>query len=135
MNGRLRPQPDEIQRELRLVLRVGLRPARVERDLERLPAIVQLTAADIDPQLRYDVAIRICEAVEQAITEFGDGPFGTALRELFGLRAGTRGTKLDNRRLAAAVTLNLQVGTIARHWEKEALFDLAVKLYHSGRGV
>lgn len=129
MSGRLLPQPDEIQRELRIVLRQGLRPARVERCLDRLPALTQLAAFQVEDDLRYDIAIKICDAVQQAVNAFGDGPFGRALQDLFGLRAGSRGLNLDKRRSAAADTLDREVATIARHWEKEALLDLAVQIY------
>lgn len=129
MSERLFPQPDAIQRELRVVLRHGLRPARVERCLEPLPALIEIAAADVDPAMRFDVAIRVCVAIEAAIRSFGDGPFGLALQELFGLRAGTRGLNLDRRRSAAADTLGREVATVARHWEQEALLDLAVALY------
>lgn len=129
MVGRLPSQPDEIRHELRVVLRHGLRPARVERCLEQLPALLGLASTAVDATRRFDAAIRICEEIESGIRGFGDGPFGLALQELFGLRAGTRGLNLDTRRSAAAATLGLQVATVARHWEKDALADLAVALY------
>jgi hypothetical protein len=129
VNDRLHSQPDEIQRELRVVLRHGLRPARVERCLEQLPALVAAIAPNIDFRMRFDISIALCNAIEAAIRSFGDGDFGRALQLLFGLQAGTRGLNLDKRRSAAANLLGREPATIARHWEREALLDLAVELY------
>jgi hypothetical protein len=103
----------------------------VERCLERLPVLMRTTAPNVDPTLRFDVAIAVCDAIQTAIQEFGDGPFGLALQALFGVRAGTRGLNLDKRRGAAASVLDREPATVARHWERWALLDLAVAIYRN----
>jgi hypothetical protein len=57
VNTRGRPQPDVLARELRLVLKVGTRPAKIAYMLPRLPALARTCGDDEDVPGQFDVAI------------------------------------------------------------------------------
>jgi hypothetical protein len=124
-----RPQPEQLVRELKVVLKVGTRPARLVTRLNDLQGLVSLCAADLPADLRYDQAIRIATAVATAVDALGDGPYGGAVGALFGVRPSTRGLLLPQRRKEAARGLCVEPTTLVRHWEREILEDLAVSLY------
>jgi hypothetical protein len=123
-----RASPEELARELRVILRVGLGPGRLAHCLDELTGLRALCgdAAEVD---RYVIADAICRAISRGVSHFGDGAYGVALSALFGTRGSSRGLRIPQRRREAANELGIDVATLIRHREREMIFDLAVDLY------
>ena len=133
MDPRVRHQPPDLVREVRVVLKAGSRPPRLAYEVGRLPALTALCAGDVPDSLPYDQAGRIVEFVEDVIHSLGDGPYGCAVAALFGTRASSRGLLLAARRREAARELGIEVATLIRHWERDIISDVAVGIYAHGR--
>lgn len=132
MASRVRPQPLQLVRDLRVVVNRGVRVAPIARDLTRLPVLAQLLGIDRPGETPVDTAIRICDAIAAAIDALGDGPYGRAAANLFGTTAQSRGLALVRRRGFAAEQLDIQPATFVRHWQRRIIDDVAVELYKMG---
>jgi hypothetical protein len=121
------PDPEELLAELRIFIRVGVRPAQ----LPALPKLIGLsivgTAAHGTQSV--DRALALVEVLREAVTALGEGPSSGALELLLGLTPRSRGLLLKDRRDLAAEILGVDVQTWRRHWERPLLLELATELY------
>lgn len=113
---------------LDVLLHVGLRPGAVLQALSRLGGLLGLLDADGTPP--PDAALIVCDHVNSALRELGEGAYGRAADELFGGRtASARGLPLGRRYAAAATELDIEVATLQRHWVQKLLLDLSLEVY------
>lgn len=124
--------PEQLARELKPVLKVGVRPSKIVSLLEKLPGLISTCSPGIAIDDQWEQAFAICEAIEKAANSLGDGVYGRATRTLFGIESGTRGLLLGRRRLVAAGLLQVDEATLIRHWEAPIRLDLAAMLYRQG---
>jgi hypothetical protein len=115
--------------ELRRVVRVGIRAARIVGVLHQLPALVQCCAPGVAPDEPYDQAIAVADVVAAVVVALGNGPYGRAAQALFGVRESSRGLLLAARRREAADELDVELPYFVRHWESRIVEDVAVEVY------
>lgn len=114
---------------LRAALRVGARPAGLVAYLHLFPE--QLCPAS-DP---YERSVLIADAIANATSALGAGPYGRAAQALFGLTADTKGRMLKDRRRLAAEELDIAVATWRRSYEPDALADISLSLIRKMSGL
>jgi hypothetical protein len=123
-----RPSPEDLARELRVVVKVGTRASRLVYRLDQIPELCRLTGHNAVTD-KWDCAIAVCTIVQRALGELGNGPYGEAARILFGLHPGVLGLPLHRRREAAADLLDTSSSTFVRHREAEVVLDVACTTY------
>ena len=133
VNPGVRPKPDQLAQELRLVLKFGTRPAKLVDRLDLLPGLIACSG-EIAESTPWDQAIALCALVQRAIGTLGDGEYGESVAALFGTATQTRGLPLGRRRAVVAEVLDRQLGTVIRWWEPAAVLDIAVAIYASSNG-
>jgi hypothetical protein len=113
-----------IAKELRAVLRHGVRPARLrEREgLLVLRAVIQRSDGSTNPDV---LAFGLESVILEAIEALGDDDHGYAAQLLFGTRPGTRRQLLKERRRLAAEHLNILPSTFRRLREPDLVIDVA----------
>ena len=88
-----------------------------------------LPEADYPELTIYDRAIQAEALLRQAVESLG-GAWGEAAEILLGLRAGTVGLKLEERRRIAGALFDVDGDTFRREpWEGQLLWDVAMEIY------
>lgn len=132
------PTAEDLVREVRLVLNAGTRVATIARCITSLVGLRALCVPE-DPDLGvrdpYHIALAVHTAVQNAVDELGDGPYGQAAQHLFGLSDQARGLTLSRRRGLAADSLDVQPPTIRRWWQDRIVWDVAMTMFRNGRDV
>jgi hypothetical protein len=127
---RREPLVEVIYRNLKQVLRGGIRPAKLLHCPELLELAVASTPVpeDADP---YSAAIALENILRTALARLGAGPEGRAAQLLFGAVPETRGRLLKDRRRLAAQELDVLPSTFRRNYENDILRDLAMEVFAS----
>lgn len=114
-----------IEHGLRQVLDRGLIAARLVEC-----AFPQLRAVDcrVESPGPYGAAYALERLLRDVLATLGDGPYGQAVRLLFGAVAGTRGLPRKDRRRQAADMLNVMPSTFRQNYEDAILRDVAVEI-------
>jgi hypothetical protein len=115
---------------LQVVLKVGIRPARLAHALDLLDYLDHAVSHEKagDPYRRS----LILEAIlTEAVQSLGDGPMGRAANALFGLTSDTKGRLLKDRRRLAAKELDLLPSTFRKYYELDLIRDVALELWRN----
>ena len=123
---------NRLHRCLRYCVRHG---ARAPRLLRYVPDIVELLyPANEYPRLtEHERADHTENDIRKAIEAIG-GPAADALTVVLGLRPGTMGRTLTDRRRLAGRYLGMEADTFRRPWNERALLaDLAHEIHHQHR--
>jgi hypothetical protein len=123
------PQPEQLARELKLLLRMGTRPVTVVYQLHKLPGLIEACASEYPPVQRWEIARAICSHVAEAINNLGDDTSTICARALFGTRPSSRGLRLGQRRKEAANELAYILPTFVRHYESDLVLEVAARIY------
>jgi len=123
------PEPSELLKELRDVVRSGASATRLSQS--KLPTLMGLAIVGVEAATNrpLDRAIALETVLREAAEALGDGPTGETVRLLLGLTSRSRGLLLKDRRDLAADHLGIRADTFRKGWEQELLIELADELY------
>lgn len=116
-----------IVKDLRQVLRFGVRPVRLQ-ECARLLALRCVRAGADNASDDQSLAFALEAVLLDALTALGEGPYGEAARLLFGASQETRGRLLKDRRRIAALQLDILPSTFRQNYESDILLDVATEV-------
>lgn len=120
--------PDDIAVELKRIVRKGL-PIDLPRAGSILPNLRSVVARSVHPD---DVVSRL-DALNQLLVRFlvelGDDETGQAMRVLFAVAKGSKGTNLMQRRASAAAALGKDPDHFRKHLEGSMIHEFAVTIH------
>lgn len=115
--------PEVLFHELKKAVRHGCRASRLMR---YAPALVDLIVPD-NERSRSERANLAEQALRRACDSY-EGDWGDVMECLLGLALGTYGALLKERRRRAAGLIHVATETFRRHYEQDALWDVAFAL-------
>lgn len=120
--------PDDIAVELKRIVRKGL-PLDLARAGSVLPNLRSVVARSVHPDDLVSRLDALNQLLVRFLVEMGDDETGHAMRVLFAIAKGSKGTNLMQRRAAAAAALGKDPDHFRKHLEGPMIDEFAVTIH------
>lgn len=125
---KLKVSPDDIAIELKRIVRKGL-PIDLPRAGTVLPNLRSVVARSVHPDDLVSRLDALNQLLVRFLVELGDDETGQAMRVLFAIAKGSKGTNLMQRRAGASAALGKDPDHFRKHLEGPMIYELAVTIH------